>query len=187
MTLITSDLHHTSAEADATDERMLTSLQESAPAPLLEYHADTDPDIHYIPKVTACFAAGALTMGIILNMVAVLILNHNAKPEDMVYQMVLRMAFVIGIAGVGGSLLLVGLKFRDDHSANILFARHWLNSLGTGAAFSMVVWGPWLIAERGVDFNRFAAAGVWMCLMALPGVASLWVVGPKRYVTVQKP
>lgn len=146
---------------------------------LLDYHPGIDPDANYIPKTTCCFAAGGFAMGICLNMLAV-VLRGALDNNEAVYALMLRMAFVFGITGVGSSLLLVGLKVREDHVNHPLYARHWLNALGTGALFSLLVWGPWLIAEQGIAFNRFLAAGVWMLLMALPGVAALWVVGPRR-------
>ena len=151
------------------------------PAPiLLDYHGDIDPDIHYIIKVTFCFAMGALAMGTCLNVLAVLITGAYVDTQAATASLIFRMAFVLGITSVGASLLLVGLKVREDHSAAILFPRHWINALATGAAFSIIIWGPWLIAERGISFNRFAAAGIWMCLMAFPGIAALWVVGPRH-------
>jgi hypothetical protein len=98
--------------------------------------------------------------------------------------MTLRMAFVIGITGVGASLLLVGLKVRDDHTAKVLFPRHWVNVLGIGAAFALVLWVPYLMEDRGViqvTLNRFAKAAIWMVLMTLPALAAFLVVGPHRH------
>jgi len=45
-----------------------------------------------------------------------------------------------------------------------LFARHWLNSLGTGAAYAFFIWVPWIVMTQLdglVSINRFApdAAG----------------------------
>jgi hypothetical protein len=173
-------IHHTAAESQPDGPVTLATLEPVVEPLLLEYHAEADPDIHYIPKVTGCFAAGALCMGICLNILAIMIHDRGADPYKMVYSLVLHMAFVFGITGVGSSLVLVGLKVRDDHTAAVLYARHWLASLATGAAFSMIVWGPWLVAERGVSFNRFVAAAIWMAVMAFPGVSALWTVGPHK-------
>jgi hypothetical protein len=166
------------AASEASKENVQESGQNSTPL-LLEYHAESDPDIHYIPKVTGCFALGALAMGIALNMAVLLLSRHIS--DQIVYTVTLRMAFVIGITGVGASLLLVGLKVRDDHTSKILFPRHWLNALGTGGLFSVIVWLPYLVVDGGVisvSINRFVLAAIWMALMAFPGIAALWVVGP---------
>jgi hypothetical protein len=85
----------------------------------------------------------------------------------------------VGIDGVAASLLLVGLKVRADHYGEDLFARHWLNSIGTGALYAFMIAGPWVLLDHGILINRFVAAGVWMLLMACPAIAAKWTVGPQ--------
>lgn len=152
----------------------------SAPQPLLaavpkmlEYRSDADPDAEFIPKTIAGFAIGTLVMGICLNVAEVLFLHPSAAASIW-----FRMGFTMGITGVSASLLLVGLKVRADHSSVNLFARHWLNSLATGAMYAFLIWGPWILMEKGVMVNRFVAAAVWMVLMSYPAVAAKWTVEP---------
>jgi hypothetical protein len=150
--------------------------------PELEYRAGVDADEEFIPKTVMGFAGGTVLMGLCLNLAWTLFLMLSGRPLPAVGQVNnfwSLMAFTVGIAGVASSLLLVGLKVRADHSPVQLFARHWLNSISTGAAFAMLVWGPWVLAEGG-SINRFVASGVWMVIVALPAVAARWVVAPEK-------
>ena len=88
------------------------------------------------------------------------------------------MAFMLGVDGVASSLLLVALKVRADHTDEYLYARHWLNSLGTGALYATMIMGPWILLQQGFIGNRFVAAAVWMLLMAFPAAAAKWTVQP---------
>ncbi len=145
---------------------------------LLEYRAEADPDAEFIPKTIAGFAGGFLVMGTFLAILCSALILKHASHETMMTTMLPLTAFMIGIAGVASSLLLVGLKVRADHTGEELYARHWLNSLGTGAAYATIICGPWLFMQQGFVINRFIAAAVWMVLMAFPALAAKWTVQP---------
>lgn len=147
---------------------------------LLEYRSGADPDAAFIPKTVAGFALGALCMGLTLDFAETILTNPNAALRDLLPGMILRFAFMLGIAGVSTSLLLVGLKVRADHSAALLFARHWLNSIGTGAGYALIMYGPWIILNHSIVVNRFLAAGVWMLFLAFPAFAARWTIGPQK-------
>ena len=65
-------------------------------------------------------------------------------------------------------------------SAKTLYAKHWLNSIGTGAAFALLVWGPWALQNHAIMINRFLAAGIWMVVMMFPIFAAKWTIGPHK-------
>jgi hypothetical protein len=146
--------------------------------PLLEYRADADPDEAFIPKTVAGFSLGALAMGISLDLGETLWIHADQPFEQLMPGLIARFAFMLGIIGVSASLLLVGLKVRADHCAVALFARHWLNSIGTGAAFACMMYLPWLSVNHGIIVNRFMAAVVLMAFMTFPALAAKWTIGP---------
>jgi len=143
---------------------------------LLEYRSESDPDAEFIPKTVAGFGMGAIAMGVTLLMGEAAISHVPQKAEEVA----MRFAFMFGIACVSTSLLLVGLKVRADHSAKTLYAKHWLNSIGTGAAFALLVWGPWALQNHAIMINRFLAAGIWMVVMMFPIFAAKWTIGPHK-------
>jgi hypothetical protein len=145
---------------------------------LLEYRAEADPDAEFIPKTIAGFAGGFLVMSCCLAIVMSLLSSRKTGSSDWMGTILPLMAFALGIAGVASSLLLVALKVRADHTGECLYARHWLNSITTGAGYAMLVGGPWLLVQEGVTINRFVAAALWMILMALPAMAARWTVQP---------
>jgi hypothetical protein len=56
-----------------------------------------------------------------------------------------------------------------------------LNSISTGALYAFLIWIPWMVMQhlqQVISINRFAAAAVWMTLMAIPVLAARWVIGP---------
>ena len=85
---------------------------------------------------------------------------------------------MFGIAAVAASLLLVGLKVRADHYGEPLFARHWLNSISTGALYSLMLWLPFTLETHSFHFNRYVMSGSFMLLLAFPALAAKWVIGP---------
>jgi hypothetical protein len=149
---------------------------------LLEYRAEADPDAEFIPKTVAGFALGTLAMGVCLDLVETYIAQHHGMPaQQLLPGFWQRFAFMIGIAGVSTSLLLVGLKVRAERSAVPLYARHWLNSIGTGALYALLMWGPWILVSH--SFAEFAvkkplAGTAFMALMAFPLIAAKWTIGP---------
>jgi len=76
---------------------------------LLEYRSEADPDAEFIPKTVAGFALGALTMGVGLDFAETLLTHSGASISQLLPGMVMRFAFMLGIAGVSTSLLLVAL------------------------------------------------------------------------------
>ena len=149
---------------------------------LLEYRAEADTDSEFIPKTIAGFAGGFMLCGAALVIGALLLKSVRDPHFDLARQVAVYLAFLVGIDGVASSLLLVGLKARADHSATELFARHWLNSIGTGALHAFMIAGPWVLMDPSVGLNvrinRFVASAIWMGLMAYPAVAARWTVGP---------
>jgi len=148
-----------------------------APA-LLEYRGDADPDLDFIPKTVAGFAFGALAMGVMLDLGETLWVQSHQDFAEVMQGMVTRFAFMLGIMGVSASLLLVGLKVRADHSAVLLFAKHWLNSIGTGSAYAFMMYVPWVLINHDIVVNRFLAAAVLMVIMIFPAIAAKWTIGP---------
>ena len=147
---------------------------------LLEYRSEADPDAEFIPKTVAGYALGALAMGITLDLAETLVSNPHDSFRELVPGMMVRFAFMLGIVGVSTSLLLVGLKVRADRSAVPLYARHWLNSIGTGAAYALMMYGPWVIFNHSIIINRFLAAAILMLILSFPAVAAKWTIGPHR-------
>jgi hypothetical protein len=149
---------------------------------LLEYRAEADADAEFIPKTIAGFAGGFMLCGAALVIGAMLLKSVYDPHLDVARQIAIYLAFLIGIDGVASSLLLVGLKVRADHAATDLFARHWLNSIGTGALHVFLIAGPWVLMDPSIGLNvrinRFVASAIWMALMAYPAVAARWTVGP---------
>jgi hypothetical protein len=149
---------------------------------LLEYRAEADTDAEFIPKTIAGFAGGFMLCGASLVIGALLLKSVYTPSMDLARQISIYLAFLVGIDGVASSLLLVGLKVRADHAATDLFARHWLNSIGTGALHAVLIAGPWVLMDPSVGLhvgiNRFVASAIWMALMAFPAVAAAWTVGP---------
>lgn len=153
---------------------------------LLEYRSGADPDVEYIPKAIAGFAGGAMIMGFCMNMADVLVLLAAGHHVEWIQMMATRFAFMLGITGVASSLLLVGLKVRADHTADILFARHWLNSLGTGAIYAALIWGPWILYyDEKLTINRFLVSLFFMAIMAFPAISACWIIGPERHPRAQ--
>jgi hypothetical protein len=150
---------------------------------LLEYRAEVDPDAEFIPKTIAGFATGFLVMSTCLAMVLTLLMTPSITAAGFVSTLLPLMAFVFGIDCVASSLLLVALKVRADHTGEALFARHWLNSLSTGAGYAVMICGPWLLTQKGIPINRFVAAAIWMSLMALPALAAAWTVRGRKLET----
>ena len=147
---------------------------------LLEYRAEADPDAEFIPKTVAGFALGALTMGIGLDFAETLLGHPHETIAQLLPGMIQRFAFMLGIAGVSASLLLVGLKVRADRSAVALYARHWLNSISTGAGYALLMFAPWLVFNHGILINRFLAAAILMVILSFPAIAAKWVIGPHK-------
>ena len=157
-------------------------LLQEVPA-LLEYRSEADPDAEFIPKTVAGFALGALTMGVGLDFAETLLTHWNASLSALLPGMVLRFAFMLGIAGVSTSLLLVALKVRADRTAIQLYAKHWLNSIGTGAAYALMMFAPWIIFNHAIIINRFLAAGILMLILSFPALAAKWTIGPHKEIT----
>jgi hypothetical protein len=146
---------------------------------LVGYRAEADPDADFIPKTIAGFALGFMLFGACAT-IATLMAKHAHDPSiDLKRTIAIYLAFLVGIDGVAASLLLVGLKVRADHAAEDLFARHWLNSIGTGALHALIIAGPALLLDQGIIINRFVASGIFMMVMAFPAVAAKWTVGPQ--------
>jgi len=141
---------------------------------LLEYRGDADADIDFIPKTIAGFAMGSIAMFLCLTILDAMFLHRDLGVDNL---FAWELAFAVGIIGVSSSLLLVGLKVRADHSPVPLYAKHWLNSIGTGALYSVMIWGPWVVMSQ-FHINKFVAAAVWMTLMVFPAIAAKWVIGP---------
>jgi hypothetical protein len=177
MSIVVETFPHPAAPEGSSVELSGASQPVLAPLPsLLEYRSESDPDAEFIPKTVAGFGMGALAMGITLLVAEMSLSNVPQKPEEVA----MRFAFMFGIACVSTSLLLVGLKVRADHTSKTLYAKHWLNSIGTGAAFALLVWGPWALQNHAITINRFLAAGVWMVIMAFPIFAAKWTIGPHK-------
>jgi hypothetical protein len=81
---------------------------------------------------------------------------------------------------VGTSLLLVALKAREERSPVPLHSKHWIVSLITGAFFALAVFGPGLVAERGLPLNTASNVVVWMAVLFVPIAASFWLVTRRR-------
>jgi hypothetical protein len=152
---------------------------EAAP-PLLEYRANIDSDVQFISKTVAGFAIGALVMGITLDPAEILLLRtEQSSLTQAPPGLATRLAFMAGIVAVSASLLVVGLKIRADHSPVPLFARHWLNSMGTGAWFAAMMYVPWVFINHRLPFNGYLAAPILMAIMCFPALAAKWTVGPQ--------
>jgi len=147
---------------------------------LLEYRSEADPDAEFIPKTVAGFALGALTMGVGLDFAETLLTHSGASISQLLPGMVMRFAFMLGIAGVSTSLLLVALKVRADRSQVQLYAKHWLNSIGTGASYALMMFAPWIIFNHAIIINRFLAAAILMMILAFPAAAAKWTIGPHK-------
>jgi hypothetical protein len=147
---------------------------------LLEYRADADPDAEFIPKTVAGFALGGVAMCICLELAKAVFFQftRHTPVATQLPTLVQNVAFMLGITFVGCSLLLVGLKVRADHTDAQLYARHWLNSIGTGAVYSIMIWAPWQVMAPGAHINRFVAAAILMLLLAFPAVAAKWTIAP---------
>ena len=147
---------------------------------LLEYRSEADPDAEFIPKTIAGFVFGAMVFGFCINF-GDAVYNHlaGAAQTQLVNMMLTRGAFMLGITAVASSLLLVGLKVRADHSTENLFSRHWLNSIGTGSLYALLIWAPWILVEyrMGLHTNPFLASAIFMGIMAFPAVAACWTIG----------
>lgn len=152
---------------------------------LLEYRGESDPDGEYIPKTIAGFALGTLAMGFCLDIGERVLLHMGESFKQVMPDFGMHVVFILGIVGVSTSLFLVGLKVRADHAAVTLYAKHWLNSIGTGAFYAFLVWLPWALIEHGISVNRFLAVAFWMCVMAFPAIAAKWTIGPHR--TLSRP
>jgi hypothetical protein len=147
---------------------------------MLEYRAEADPDAEFIPKTIAGFALGALAMGVCLDLGESWMRHPEITFQKMLPDFLVRFTFMLGIVGVSTSLLLVGLKVRADHVKEALYARHWLNSIGTGGLYAFMVWGPWFLMNEKIYINQYAAAALWMAVMAFPLFAAKWTIGPHR-------
>ncbi|GEM_PF-6522643 len=168
-------------DTEARVEKIVHAPHAHGPLILLEYRSGDDPELNFIPKTIAGFASGALLLGICLNLGLLLLVRSARATMDLSAAMAYRSVFVVGITGVAASLLLVGLKVRADHSPLELHSRHWLNSICTGALFSLLVWGPWLAIERGIHIDRFIVAFIWMLLFFFPIIAARWTVAPAKH------
>jgi hypothetical protein len=169
--------------ASAGESSAQPVLQLQAIPSLLEYRSESDPDAEFIPKTVAGFGMGSIAMGITLLVAEMYLSKVPQKPEEIA----MRFAFMFGIACVSASLLLVGLKVRADHCSRTLYAKHWLNSIGTGAAFALLVWGPWALQNHAIVINRFLAAGIWMLIMTFPIIAAKWTIGPHNELPRPQP
>jgi len=133
-------------------------------------------------KTLSGFAIGSLLMGLMLNAGALLVLTrlrHMTDPASE-FEFLVRGTFLAGLTFVGTSLLLVSLKAREDRSPVPLHSKHWLVSLATGAFFALAVFGPGLVAERGVSLNSPSAIAAWMGVLLVPIAASFWLVTRRR-------
>ena len=174
MSLAVDNIAHPDAAEPVGDlSNAVQPMLRELPA-LLEYRSDADPDAEFIPKTVTGFGMGATAMGITMLVAEMLLLNVRSPQE-----IATKFAFMVGIVCVSTSLLLVGLKVRADHSATTLFARHWLNSIGTGAAFAVLVWGPWSLQNHAIVINRYLALAIWLAVMAFPLAAAKWTIGPR--------
>jgi hypothetical protein len=171
-----------SSASSVSSQRGVPLLQELPK--LLEYRADADPDAEFIPKTIAGFSGGFLVMGACVLAGWALWMTRVKTGIDITQPMTMGLAFMVGVAGVAASLLLVGLKVRADHTGDDLYARHWLNSITTGAAFCLLLCGPLFFMSEGWTINRFVMAAVWMLLMCFPAVAAKWTVGPHPHLEV---
>ena len=148
---------------------------------LLEYRSEADPDAEFIPKTVAGFSLGAMLMGVCLDLAETLFVQHANPFGAMLPGMITRFAFMLGITGVSASLLLVGLKVRADHVATPLYSKHWLNSIGTGSIYALMMFLPWVrLSNHGITVNRFLAAMIMMAIMTFPAIAAKWTIGPHR-------
>ena len=154
-------------------------LLKEVPA-LLEYRAEADPDAQFIPKTIIGFSVGALVMGLSLDVVETLLTIHGQSFAQLLPGILQRFAFMLGIMGVSASLLLVGLKVRADHTGLQLYSRHWLNSIGTGAAFAIMMYSSYVMVSHSIAVNRFLAAGIIMAMLTFPAIAAKWTVGPHK-------
>ena len=145
---------------------------------LLEYRAESDPDAEFIPKTIAGFGLGFMLFGACATIAALMLKYAHNPGMDFGRMVATYLAFLVGIDGVAASLLLVGLKVRADHFPEDLYARHWLNSIGTGALHALMITGPAILLDRGIVINQFVASGIWMLVMAFPVIAAKWTVGP---------
>ncbi len=164
---------------------LTTAAALTAPATpmLLSYHSGDDAELAFIPKTLAGFAIGTIFMGLCMNLSTIIFFNNDAVASfqpTVITQLAQKFVFIIGLAFVAASLLLVGLKVRADHSPVNLHSHHWINSIITGAIFSLLVWGPWLAIERGIHIDRFLLALFWMALFIFPALAAKWTVGPAK-------
>ncbi len=149
---------------------------------LLEYRGEADPDAEFIPKTIAGFSGGFLVMSACLVAMAMLLLKKGTTPDEANSMLLTLICFIIGIAGVASSLLLVGLKVRADRSEECLYARHWLNSLTTGAGFALLIAIPGFLMQHGLVIDRFVAAAIWMTLMIYPAIAAKWMIQPHPHL-----
>jgi hypothetical protein len=153
---------------------------------LLEYRTQAaDPDIEFIPKTIIGFAFGALTTFVCLDLAEALVFHRSIPLAQQAWDLGVRFAFMVGITFVAISLLLVGLKVRAEHHKVPLFARHWMNSITTGALYAIMIWAPWLLWSQGFHVNRFVCAATFMLLMAFPAVAARWTIAPHRECTAE--
>ena len=144
---------------------------------LLEYRGEEDPDCDFIPKTVAGFALGALIMGICLDLAETMLANRSLTAQIFTIDALIRFAFMFGITGVSTSLLLVGLKIRAERSPEPLYARHWLNSIGTGSGYALLVWLPWVLQNHSLHVNSFVGVLLLFVLSAVPVLAARWTIG----------
>jgi len=149
---------------------------------LLEYRSEEDPDCDFIPKTVAGFAMGALTMGVCLDLAETMLSSHSLSAQIFTVDALIRYAFMCGITGVSTSLLLVGLKVRAERSPEPLYARHWLNSLGTGSGYALLVWLPWVLQNHSLKMNPFVGVLLLFILSAVPVIAARWTIGPHPHL-----
>lgn len=157
------------------DERAATGPVMLSYRNVFEEHEDV------LAKPIFGFTLGSFFMGLAINIVALLMMRHfnilailnNISAETEFFT---RVALLLGMTFVGGSLLLVTLKTREDHASAPLHAKTWLVCVITGAIYSACVWGPSMLAEKAIPVNYYAATGFWCIVIAFPVFGSLWMV-----------
>lgn len=154
---------------------------------VLAYRNVFDEHEDVLAKPIFGFTLGSFFMGLAINVVALLMMHRfniieilsNLGAEKEFFT---RVAFLLGMTFVGGSLLLVTLKTREDHASAPLHAKTWLVCVATGAFYSVCVWGPGMLAEKAIPVNLYAAAAFWCMVIAFPVFSSLWMVTRERIV-----
>ncbi len=106
-----------------------------------------------------------------------ILFSHGTPLADQATEILITFASMFGIAAVAASLLSAFESSRRS-LRRALFARHWLNSISTGALYSLMLWLPFTLETHSFHFNRYVMSGIFMLLLAFPALAAKWVIGP---------